>query len=434
MEIGNENGGPVYDERYALFYDAVKKQYPDVKLVVPLWNGKPSNRPIDLLDEHYYNSPEFFLGQSRKYDTYDRNTYKVYVGEYAVTSGCGNGNLIAAVAEAAFMTGMERNGDVVSMASYAPLFVHPRWKSWNPNAIVFDSSRAYGTPSYHVQAMFAANRADRALGVTVDARAIPRPGRIGVGTWHTKAEFKDIRVTHDGKTLFASDFSGGIGGWETAGGDWKVRDGALCQTSDGNGVRALAGDRSWTDYTLALKARKVSGSEGFLILFNSQNMQETYWWNLGGWGNSRHKLEGAGLPETPVPGKIETGRWYDIRMEIQGLQVACYLDGKLIHRVRRSPLPALAATAGLTAKGDELILKVVNGGGLALDAEVSLRGLPHVQSAARMYVLTGRGPDEENSFAQPRNVAVRQAAAGVGPQFRHSFPAYSVTVFRLRTR
>ena len=71
---------------------------------------------------------------------------KFYVGEYAVTQGAGTGNLIAAVGEAAFMTGMERNGDVVAMASYAPLFVQPAWKTWNPNAIVFDSARTYGTP------------------------------------------------------------------------------------------------------------------------------------------------------------------------------------------------------------------------------------------------------------------------------------------------
>ncbi len=263
MEIGNENGGPIYNERYPLFYDAIKKRYPDVKLVVPDAGGWPKNRPIDLLDEHYYNSPEYFLGRTRQYDTYDRNGFKVYVGEYAVISGCGNGNLIAAVAEAAFMTGMERNGDVVAMSSYAPLFVHPAWKTWNPNAIVFDSSRVYGTPSYYVQALFAANRADRAVGVSVDAREAARTGRIGVATWNTRAEFKDIRVTHDGKTLFASDFSNGMAGWQTAGGQWEVRDGALCQLGDDDGVRALAGDPKWTDYTLTLKARKISGDGRF---------------------------------------------------------------------------------------------------------------------------------------------------------------------------
>jgi alpha-L-arabinofuranosidase len=436
MEIGNENGGPLYNERYALFYDAIKKRYPEIKLVVPLWQGMPRNRPIDLLDEHYYNSPEYFLAHTAQYDSYDRDKYKVYVGEYAVTSGCGRGNLIAAVAEAAFMTGMERNGDVVAMSSYAPLFVHPAWRTWNPNAIVFDSSRVYGTPSYHVQSMFASNGADRAVGVSIDAAAdASRRGMVGVGTWRTQAEFKDIRVTHDGKTLFASDFSGGMDGWKTAGGEWQVRDGALRQNSDGEGVKALAGDPSWTDYTLTLKARKISGNEGFLILFNNQNSDEKYWWNIGGWANSRHNLEGGGLPSSEVPGRIETGRWYDIKVEIQGAKVTCYLDGKVVHRVTRTPIPLLAGTAGTTAKGDELILKVVNGGSKPLDTQISLHGLPDVKPMAQLISLTGSAPNEENSFASPHNIpAVEQTISGIGPEFRHTFPAYSVTIFRLKVK
>jgi alpha-L-arabinofuranosidase len=436
MEIGNENGGPLYNERYPLFYDAIKKKYPDIKLVVPLWQGMPRSRPIDLLDEHYYNSPDFFLGRTHQYDSYDRDKYKVYVGEYAVTQGCGRGNLIAAVAEAAFMTGMERNGDVVAMSSYAPLFVNPAWRTWNPNAIVFDSSRVYGTPSYYVQAMFASNRADRAVETTIDAsEKTARAGMIGVGTWRTQAEFKDIRVTHDGKTLLASDFSKGMDGWKTAGGDWKVRDGALQQLSSGEGVKALAGDPTWTDYTLTLKARKISGNEGFLILFSNESTDDKYWWNLGGWVNARHNLEGAGLPDSAVNGNIETGRWYDIKVEVNGQHVTCSLDGKVIHRVTRSAIASAAATAGLTAKGDELILKVVNGGKKALDTQVSLRGLPEVKSTAQVISLTGGGPSEENSFADPRSVVpVEQSIDGIGPEFRHTFPAYSVSIFRLKVK
>jgi alpha-L-arabinofuranosidase len=442
MEIGNENGGPIYNERYALFYDAIKKKYPEIKLVVPLWQGMPRNRPIDLLDEHYYDSPEYFFAHTHQYDSYDRNKYKVYVGEYAVTSGCGRGNLIAAVAEAAFMTGMERNGDVVHMSSYAPLFVHPAWRTWNPNAIVFDSSRSYGTPSYWVQAMFAANRADRAVGVSIDAAAEEsRRGMVGVGTWKTQAEFKDIRVEHDGKTLFASDFSKDMSGWKKAGGDWQVRDGALRQTGNGEGVKALAGDPQWSDYTLTLKARKVSGNEGFLILFNNQNTDEKYWWNLGGWGNSRHNLEGSGLAESAVPGHIETGRWYDIKIEVHGKHVTCSLDGKVIHRVTREPVPLLASTAGWSAGApaqqgrDELILKVVNGGRKPMDTKVSLQGVPDVKPTAQMFSLTGGGPNEENSFANPHNIPVlEQVITGIAPEFRHTFPAYSVTIFRLKAK
>jgi alpha-N-arabinofuranosidase len=102
------------------------------------------------------------------YDNYDRSGPKIYVGEYACKSDAGNGNLNAALGEAVFMTGMERNSDVVTMASYAPLFVNPSWRAWNPNLIVFDSSRAYGTPSYYNQMLFAANRPDVILPIEIN--------------------------------------------------------------------------------------------------------------------------------------------------------------------------------------------------------------------------------------------------------------------------
>src|SRR3954469_21281628 len=154
MEIGNENGHKEYDDRYTLFYDAIKKKYPDMKLVACDWqNTRPTQRPIDIIDEHYYSSPDFFIGSANHYDSYDRKGPKVYVGEYAVTKKCGGGNLRAAVAEAAWMTGMERNSDIVVMSSYAPLFAHVKYKKWNPDAINFDAASAYGTPSYYVQQM-----------------------------------------------------------------------------------------------------------------------------------------------------------------------------------------------------------------------------------------------------------------------------------------
>jgi len=94
------------------------------------------------------------------YDSYDRKGPKIYVGEYATKKDAGNGNLRGALGEAAFMTGMERNSDMVIMSSYAPLFVNPEWRKWTPNLIVFDNSRAYGTPSYYNQMLFANNRPD----------------------------------------------------------------------------------------------------------------------------------------------------------------------------------------------------------------------------------------------------------------------------------
>jgi alpha-N-arabinofuranosidase len=109
------------------------------------------------------------------YDSYDRKGPKIYVGEYATKNGAGNGNLNAALGEAAFMTGMERNSDLVIMSSYAPLFVNPEWRKWTPNLIVFDSSRVFGTPSYYNQMLFANNRPDVVLPLDLQTPQVADP-------------------------------------------------------------------------------------------------------------------------------------------------------------------------------------------------------------------------------------------------------------------
>jgi alpha-L-arabinofuranosidase len=439
IEIGNENGGPLYNQRYALFFDAIKAKYPQMKLIANDWRGIPNSRKIEIVDEHYYNNPDFFMARANMYDRYDRARYQVYVGEYAVTQGCGQGNLIAALGEAAYMTGLERNSDVVVLASYAPLLVHPAWKAWNPDAIVFDAARAYGTPSYHVQAMFANHRADTILPLTLEAPpSSPRTkrGMVGVATWSTQAEFKDVRVVgKDGAVLLQSDFSQGMKGWRPRGGAWEVKDGALRQTGNGEGMRALAGDASWTDYTLTLKARKLGGAEGFLVLFQNTNPDEKHWWNIGGWGNSRHALECAGVSDQGVNGKIETGRWYDIKVELNGPSIKCYLDGKLVHDVTRGGSKSLFGVAGLNADRSEVILKVVNTGEDALPTALTLEGVGQVEPTARAIVLAGKSPEVENSFEQTSNVAPIEATiAGVSASFKHTFPAYSVTVMRVKLK
>jgi alpha-L-arabinofuranosidase len=435
MEIGNENGGPRYHERYALFYDAIKAKHPQMRLVANEWSGKPTNRPIEILDEHYYSSPEFFIANAGKYDSYDRAGHKVYVGEYAVTQGCGQGNLRAAVGEAAFMTGMERNSDVVVMASYAPLFANVNYKKWNPDLIDFDSSRAYGIPSYYVQQMFSVNRGDVVLPTTVNAPEVApaaRTGAIGVGTWNTQAEFKDIQVTRGDQTLFACDFADGTKGWTLHGGNWTVEGGALQQKSQVENVRAFAGDRNWNNYTYSLKARKIGGAEGFLIPFLVTDDEAKAWWNIGGWNNTRHAIEMQGVTGDGVPGSIETGRWYDIRIEVKGASIQCYLDDKLIHEVKWQATKPLYATASEDKRTREVILKVVNVSSTDQETDLRLEGAK-LSSTAKAIVLASEQPGDENTLDQPLKVKPTATTLDhAGAAFRHIFPANSVTVLRMR--
>jgi alpha-L-arabinofuranosidase len=183
--VGNEQWGPHYVERYKVFAAALKAQHPEIKLVVaagPAPSGEPfesmwSNwRTLhaDIVDEHYYMSPEWFLANTARYDRYDRNGPKVFAGEYAAqtvgtTSSENRNNWKAAISEAAFMTGLERNADVVQMASYAPLLANVDAWQWKPDAIWFDNLRSYGTTDYYVQKVFANNVGTRIVPVTPHA-------------------------------------------------------------------------------------------------------------------------------------------------------------------------------------------------------------------------------------------------------------------------
>ncbi len=183
--IGNEEWGPEFKERSTLFIKAVREKYPDIDIVgtsgpyadgtdfTDLWNYVRAEK-IELVDEHYYKETTWFLDNTTRYDNYDRNGPEVFAGEYASRSPVQK-TLANAIAEAAFMTGLERNSDIVSLSSYAPLFCNlqcngaPAEGPWNPDLIYFDHYRSYGTPSYHVQVMFGANVGQRILKTDVSS-------------------------------------------------------------------------------------------------------------------------------------------------------------------------------------------------------------------------------------------------------------------------
>jgi len=170
MGVGNENWGPQYVERLKIFTKAIKDKYPDFKLVYSAGTDPNGDRfddlnrelrkmNADIIDEHYYRRPEWFTSNVTRYDNYPRNASKIFAGEYAAqsvqtVSPNNKNNLLTALSEAAFMTGLERNADVVSMASYAPLFAHVDGWQWAPDLIWVDNLRTYGTPNYYVQKLF----------------------------------------------------------------------------------------------------------------------------------------------------------------------------------------------------------------------------------------------------------------------------------------
>ena len=179
--VGNEQWGPHYIDRYKVFTKAIKDKYPSIVIVSsvgPFPDGELFDYAAkelkelnaDIVDEHYYRNPEWFLENSNRYDNYDRKGPKIFAGEYAAQSVAtvspdNKNNWKCAMSEAAFMTGLERNADMIYMASYAPLFAHAEGWQWTPDLIWFDNLRSYGTPNYYVQKLFANNKGTHALSI-----------------------------------------------------------------------------------------------------------------------------------------------------------------------------------------------------------------------------------------------------------------------------
>jgi len=187
--IGNEQWGPEYIERYAIFEKAIKEQYPDIVIISgsgPFPEGdffeygtsELKKLDAEIIDEHYYNTPEWFRDNATRYDDYVRGGAKIFAGEYAAqsvrtTSPENKNNWECALSEAAFMTGLERNADLVVMTSYAPLLAHQEGWQWTPNLIWFNNLEAYGTANYYVQKLFSNHRGNELLAIsTFDGKVV----------------------------------------------------------------------------------------------------------------------------------------------------------------------------------------------------------------------------------------------------------------------
>ena len=443
MEIGNESGGTYYNDRYALFYDAIKSNYPAVQLIANDQGSIPTSRPVEIQDEHYYTSPATFISYATKYDSYSRTGSKVFVGEYAVCCG-GNGNLAGALGEASFMTGLERNSDIVQMASYAPLFANVNGTQWLPDLIYYDNSRVCGTPSYYVQQMFSQNRGDYVLPVALSGNlniTNPPPlGAVGLGSWNTSVQYTNVVVASNGVTLYQSDFiANGTNGWRVHNGAWSADNGLYQQTAIIIDCRSTTGNTNWVNYTVTLRARKVSGNEGFLILFNWLDDNNWTWWNIGGWNNTQHAIEQcvSGTKSTISPavaGSVTTGQWYDIRIVLTGSRIQCYLNGVLIHDVNYpASTGAVLASASYAKASGEILVKTVNASAFPVATTFNLNGVHAVAPIATLIQLTSSNATDENSLAAPTNVfPATSLINNVGTNFTLTLPANSLSVLRLQ--
>ena len=284
--IGNEEVGEPFFERYPYFHRAIKEKYPNIKIINSSgpfaagseyergWKSARENKS-DLVDEHYYQSPEWFLAHYHRYDDFKADDPKVFLGEYAST---GN-TYYNALAEAAFMTGLEKNAHAVGLACYAPMLCNVDYVNWKPDLIWFNNHEVYGTPNYYVQKLFMHHQGDQLLPIEANGfeekqvnTMKPINGTFALETDRCSFRFWDMLLVNNDT------------------GEMKELNGMSAELSDtdedrlgGTSIRTLdLGETDWENYTLSLKAQKISGPKGFKIYFGKSDDNNLVIWDLGG--------------------------------------------------------------------------------------------------------------------------------------------------------
>lgn len=494
--IGNENENTDYFERYSAFLDAFNeakaknpKLYEGLELIyssgaadaINGWNHIPSYKYVKeqldkmgstdakdfagAVDQHYYNEPEWFLKHTDYYDesNYKRNVsemtdtiyggaIKIFLGEYAAKSN----TLKAALAEGAYMTGLERNGDIVEMAAYAPLFSSTVARHWAPNLIWFDNNTAMGSISYYVQKLFSLNQGDYIINHTLDGAKIEQEdlkGAVGVGTWYTSAKFDNIVVTDNNTGEVLAEDSCNLfskSNWDFAtDGKWRIKGGALTNTTTDmeyteSGSVAYFGEKDWTNYTYTVDATKLDGDEGFLIPFAVQGTENNIFWNIGGWHNTVSCLQR--ITDNTKTGQIngtvkdcviETGKTYKLKVEVNGSTVKCYINDELyIDYDFGCPAQAETYTVVSACDNGDIIVKFVNTTENAKTVAVDIKNA-EVNSTAVVNQVAGDSLENDNVLGADESTHLTMKEFnidGVSKQFNYTIPAYSVTSIRLTTK
>lgn len=328
--IGNEN----WKEKYLNNFEYIKNyvesyvsaNYPDRKITIIsssgpaaedesyrfAWDWLNEKNPGEtLVDEHYYQSKEFMLNSDDRYDYYARKENggsDVFLGEYAThLQDNRNNNLESAICDAAYMTGIERNGDIVRHASYAPLFEKIGSTNWSQNMIHFDEYDSFATPNYYTQQMFAQNYGTQVVNTTLEKQGENYSQNTGspiIGTWLSEGYVSHVKVTReDGKVLLDDNFTAnGAAGmtWKAvpgSTGSFNIANGKM-SFSQGSGMNAVwipqaINNPEWYDYVVEATVVKTAGREGFLVGAGAKDTENYFWYNIGGWDNKMTAVERA---------------------------------------------------------------------------------------------------------------------------------------------
>lgn len=448
VELGNEQWGAFYPPIHDIFYEALKRDYPQITFISTLQMDLDtySMNKTDMIDPHYYQAPEWFYDNTHYWDMVKRKDYKVYVGEYACNQNVGAGHMEAALSEAAYMTGMERNADMVTMSSYAPLIENSNLRSWPTNMIWVKNEGVVGRSSYYVQQLFAKHLPDYNLQSTLvlDQMQAPIQGRVGLGTWGTQATYRNFSIKkHNGsETFYQGDFINQQSDWKVFQGNWSFNsDHTYSQQSSGTRCISMMNKWMFNDCIIEVQAKKTGGNEGFLFVLGApaENLDFHYQVNLGGWNNSQSAIEivknGSGsIISEPVPFRITDNQWYNIKIEVRnGNQIACYVDGEYIVGASINPTNKIQAIAGYDEEQGETVIKVVNGTDKLTNINFKLNN-KNIESDGKIIFLSSPKLDVENSFSNPNLIRPMEINyKNFSSDFNYTLRPASLTIFRIKS-
>lgn len=443
-------------ERYEAFEQAIHEAYPEMKLIAtsgPDASGAKYDAAWSFLeshsdngeeafayavDEHYYRTPDWFYTNLDRYDGFDRNGYKVFPGEYASrnSQSLSENNMNSALSIAAFMTSLEKNADIVALASYAPLFSREGYTQWAPDLIGFNEKAVYGSPDYYVQSMYSNNLGTYTIEnkTTNYKNAYTPHGRVGISTWGTTASFYDMSITNN-ETGEVIELGEPV---STGEGRWSALDNGYLQGTDAAWAPALLfGTEDMENYTFTLKAKKHSGAEGFLIPVLWENEQSYYTCNIGGWNNTYsaiQRTENGNTYEVSVQNTdsyIETEREYEIKVTVEPHKLTCYLDGEVVNFV--SFRQNVYSTSSFDEETGDIIIKAVNTTSEPMETMFDISS-DYINPTAHVTELSTDDIWKINTTSNPENVSPMAFTTEVCERFSYYLPANSFTVFRIHTK
>lgn len=450
VELGNEHSGDYYAERYNYLYRILKPKYPDITFIstLQLEESLALLDKADMIDPHWYVHPDYFYDNVNLFDDMERGKYEVYVGEYAVISA---GNMQGALAEAAFISGMERNGDLVTMASYAPLIENSNQRDWPTNLIWVNNEKAFGRTSYHVQKMYGHNVPDYNL-PTVLEQTLPSPfnGYIGLGSDNPANQYRNLKITDKEENIIveSNDFSTFTKLEKPKGNRFRMANttvNILKTETIGNAViefEACAIEQPVTADQIRPNAPVTRLAMPSFIFGSDTSCQNYYTLNLGSAGQKStlsvtRTIDGIPGYDRDQKGPeftLQPGEWYKFRIELTGEDnLVCSINGEEILEQKVKPLNKIHAISGYDASTGETIIKFVNGTNKPNTVDISLN-CATVEKTGTVITLAAESPTDENSYDNPEKIVpVSTTYSEFGKTFQYSFLPNSFTILRIKT-